>query len=320
VFGSTSLGGTFASTVTSTAAAPPAEIAIGSSGDITTAARTVATADSSSVTGDVVAFSGGLTSNGGNTFAFDPFSVLDSARSLGLDITSAQQAGLADQGNALTIGIFNADITGGGSLSDSGDTNNVFADGLSYLTADANTTTGSVRSGSSAITAGILGADLSSGTLANTLLTLGRNGSVRTLVDAVSDSGGSTVSGDSSTANASTATGISNVTLDLGNDVDLDLSTASRDVVGSRTITGNAAASSAISTTGIVNSDVSIGGNGGTSAVAQAANTVAAQAVTGNSTSTSVANVVAIENTPIFIGGNGSLNASAALTSSVGVI
>jgi hypothetical protein len=205
-------------------------------------------------------------------------------------------------------------------LPDSSDTNNVFADGLSYLTADANTTTGSVRSGNSAITAGILGADLSSGTLANTLLTLGRNGSVRTLVDAMSDSGGSTVSGDSSTANASTATGIFNVTLDLGNDVNLDLSTASSDVVSSRTITGNAAASSAISTTGIVNSDVSIGGDGGVSAVAQAENAVAAQAVTGNSTSTSFANVVAIENTPIAIGGNVSLDVSASLTSSAGLI
>lgn len=200
--------------------------------------------------------------------------------------------------------------------------NNVLADALSALDTTAATVTGDVKTGSSAITAGILGADRSSASsgLQNTDLRLGSDGGVVAAVSATSASRGSTVTGVSTVANASTAVGIANVNLVLGDNAKVDVATASRDVLDSAAVTGNASASAVTITTGIANAALNIGNNGSVNAVASAVNTVASKVVAGSASSNASADAIAISNTPIVIAGNGSLNVSASLTSSVGVI
>jgi hypothetical protein len=284
-------------------------------------ARNIASADSKTTTGESIAFTGGLTTQGGNTFAFDPLQVRD-AGITGTGVTDAQLSGGsalgADQGNALTVGIFNMDVTGGGSHAAGSGTNTVLGDGVSVFNTSSSSTTGDVRAGSSAITAGIFGADLSSGSLENTNLVLGRNGTAEGYADSVNTTSSTTITGTSTTANASTTSAIANVNLDLGNDVNVTVRATSADRVSGKATTGDVIGASNINTTGLLNSDVNIGDNGGVSAIASALNEVKVNTITGNATATSFANVVAIENTPIFIGGNGSLNASASMTSTVG--
>jgi hypothetical protein len=318
--------------------AAPAEVNIGTDGDVNGYARNIASADSKTTTGEAVAFTGGLTTQGGNTFLFDPLQIRE-AGIAGVDVTTAQLLGGAnnapgpDQGNALTVGIFNLDINAGGSHAEGAGSNDVTGDGVSVFNTSSASTTGDATAGSSAITAGIFGADLSGlpeVPLANTHLTLGRDGSVSGYADSVNTTSSSTVTGDSTTANASTTSAIGNVNIDIGNNANGPGSAAgspansviaeasSSDRVRSKATTGDVVGASNISTTGLLNSDVNIGNNGGVTAIASALNEVKVNTITGNATATSVANVIAIENTPIFIGGNGSINATASMTSVVG--
>jgi hypothetical protein len=164
---------------------PPASISIGRDGNVSGDATAFALTSSNSTTGDVVAFTGGLTGSGGNTFAstFNP-------------------------GNALTVGIFNLDINAVGH-------NNVSGTANAGFISSAQTTTGDATAASTTITAGIFGADLSAGGLPqNTSLDI-VNGNVTGIAQAVNAVRANTITGNASAVANNTVVGIGNTNITI---------------------------------------------------------------------------------------------------------
>lgn len=163
----------------------PALLSIGRNGNVSSTARAFSVTNSESTTGDVVAFTGGLTGSGGNTFATD-----------------------FNAGNALTVGLFNLDINGVGS-------NSVSASAQSGFVTDAQTTTGDAAAASTTITAGIFGADLSAGGLPqNTSLDI-VNGNVSGIAQAVNAVRANTITGNASAVANNTVVGIGNTDITI---------------------------------------------------------------------------------------------------------
>jgi hypothetical protein len=163
----------------------PAKLDIGQDGNVTSTARAMSVTNSKSTTGDVVAFTGGLTGSGGNTFAtsFNP-------------------------GNALTVGLFNLDINGVGH-------NNVTSNATSGFVTDSNTTTGDAKSASTTITAGIFGSDTSAGGApANTDLSI-VNGNISSVASATNLVRSRTITGNASASAFNTVVGIGNTTINV---------------------------------------------------------------------------------------------------------
>ena len=163
----------------------PALLSIGRNGNIDSTARAFSITTSESTTGDVVAFTGGLTGSGGNTFAttFKP-------------------------GNTLTVGLFNLDINGVGH-------NDVSATAIAGFVTDAQTTTGDANAASTTITAGIFGADLSGGGApANTTLGI-VNGEVSGIAQAVNVVRANTITGNASAVANNTVVGIGNTNITI---------------------------------------------------------------------------------------------------------
>jgi len=163
----------------------PALLSIGRDGNIDSTARAFSFTTATSTTGDVVAFTGGLTSSGGNTFATD-----------------------FNPGNTLTVGLFNLDINGVGH-------NNVSAAATAGFVSDAQTTTGDATAASTTITAGIFGADLSGGfPPANTTLSI-VNGEVSGIAQAINVVRANTITGNASAVANNTAVGIGNTNITI---------------------------------------------------------------------------------------------------------
>jgi hypothetical protein len=164
----------------------PAVIGIGQNGDITGTARNYASTTAKTTTGDAVSFTGGLTGSGGNTFAssFNP-------------------------GNALTVGLFNLDMTGVGH-------NNVTGEARSGVANEASTVTGDATVRSVGITAGIFGNDTQSGVAspANTDLKI-VNGDVKGIAQAVNIVKANTITGNASATINTTAVGIGNTNITI---------------------------------------------------------------------------------------------------------
>jgi hypothetical protein len=162
----------------------PASLNIGRNGNVSGNAKNYATTAAKSTTGDAVSFSGGLTGSGGNTFA-----------------TSFQA------GNALTVGLFNLDITGVGH-------NNVSGDARSGVSNEATTVTGDATVRSVGVTAGIFGNDTSAGAPANTDLRI-VNGDVSGIAQAVNAVKANTITGNASATINTTAVGIGNTNITI---------------------------------------------------------------------------------------------------------
>ncbi len=215
----------------------PALLSIGRDGNISSTARAFSSTSSQTTTGDAVAFTGGLTGTGGNTFA-TTFSA----------------------GNALTVGLFNLDINGVGH-------NNVTSSGFSGFTTQAQTVTGDATGSSTSITAGIFGNDTSNGAPANTTLDV-VNGNVSGSATALNLVDVGTITGNASGIATDIAVGIGNTTLGISNNGNVSGIAQAVNAVRANTITGNASAVSSFTATGISNTPIVIGGSGSITASA----------------------------------------------------